>query len=127
MTTCRRYHFTPPTSFETAEGGWDVVQLILARRCAQYWWFTEPLIEGEALGVLSFSFTVASRDQWDCHRRAMWLAGSCYLALGLPETQVPEPTWETLPPHTNRGYNRAPNGGWRSLRASQQLGEARLS
>jgi len=57
---------------------------------------------------LSFSFTVSGRDRWWAHQRAMKLACDCYYALGLTERDVPEPDWEPLAPHTNRGYWRTP-------------------
>lgn len=107
MTTHRRYEFTVQGPWDHPEGH-ETVKIILQRRCKQYWWYHEPAINGEALGILSFSFVVSARDQWWCHRRAMNLAGACWLALGLPETQVPEPTWEVLPAHSNRGRFRTP-------------------
>jgi hypothetical protein len=107
MTTHRRYEFTVPGPWEHPEGH-DTVNVILQRRCKQYWWYNDPQVTGEALGILSFSFTVSARDQWWCHGRAMKLAGACFLALGLPETRVPDPVWHTLPAHSNRGRFRIP-------------------
>lgn|SRR5678815_115574 len=104
MTTHRRYTFTPGKL--AVEDDFETVRIILNRRCKQYWWFNDPELNGEALGIMSFSFTVSARDQWWCHRRAMKLAGACYLALGLSEARIPEPTWTTMPVHTNRGYHR---------------------
>ncbi len=102
MTTHRRYEFTVPGPWEHDEGH-DTVGIILKRRCKQYWWYNDPQVNGEALGILSFSFTVSGRDRWWVHRRAMKLAGACFLALGLSEAKVPDPSWENLPVHMNRG------------------------
>jgi hypothetical protein len=81
---------------------------VLQHACETYWWYNEPAVEGEPFSKLSFSFTVSARDQWWAHKRAMKLAINCYLALGYGEHAVPEPMWESLEPHTNRGRYRTP-------------------
>ena len=63
-------------------------------------------VTGEPFGVLNLCFTVTGRDQWWCHRRAQVLATNCFYAMGLDERAVPEPTWEKLTPHVNRGHSR---------------------
>lgn len=98
MSTTRRYLFRGPR----VGGAGAVVLERLQEACQLHHWYREPEIEGEPFGYLGFSFTVTGRDQWWCHRRAMDLAEKALWGL-LP---VPEPTWETLPPHSNRGRNR---------------------
>lgn len=105
MTTHRRYYFEDPGEWTT---GHDQVMTVLQRACEVCWWFNEPRVEGQPFDRLSFSFTVSARDQWWVHRRAMRLAKDCYIALGKGERKVPEPMWEPLAPHTNRGYWRTP-------------------
>lgn len=85
-----------------------MVAYVLDRACALNWWYDDPQVEGEAFNRLTFSFTVQARDRWWAHRRAMRLAVDCYYSMGMGEKHVPEPTWETLPPHTNRGRWRTP-------------------
>jgi hypothetical protein len=102
MTTHRRYSFVHPGP----QDGHDVVIRVLREACDTYWWYQEPHVEGQPFGRLSFSFTVSGRDQWWTHRRAMSLAVDCYYALGMDERKVPEPEWEALAPHTNRGRYR---------------------
>ncbi len=97
MTTHRRYQFTTALTKGHVEATtfiWDQV--------IRHWWFKDPLVSPE--GLLEFSFTVSARDQWWAHQRALGLAtGAVYAAGGL-DKDVPLPTWEKLPPHTNRGY-----------------------
>lgn len=104
MTTYRRYGFEHPGP----QGGHEHVQRILESACDRFWWYTTPEVGGQAVGRLWFSFMVAGRDQWWVHRRALSLAVDCYYALGMHEKDVPEPDWETLAPHTNRGHRRVP-------------------
>ena len=67
-----------------------------------------PRVDGQEYQRLSFSFTVSARDQWWAHRRAMRLAEACCVTIGLGVRKVPEPMWETLAPHDNRGRYRTP-------------------
>lgn len=106
MTTHRRYYFNPPG--EWTAGGHQKIQEMLQRACERFWWFNEPEVQGEPFGRLSFSVTVSGRDQWFVHTRAMRLAVDCFYAIGFNEKTVPEPMWETLEPHTNRGRYRIP-------------------
>lgn len=102
MTTHRRYYFTYPGAWE---GGRHLkVKAILETACMRHWWFTDPLVEGEPFNRMLFSFTVQARDQWFCHRRAMGLAERVCRVIKMKP--VPEPMWEVLPPHTNRGQLR---------------------
>lgn len=80
--------------------------MILTRQAARHWWYEDPTVDATAFGRLQFSFTVAGRDQWWVHHRAMWLASVAYVAAGLSTTQVPDPAWVPLPPHSNRGRTR---------------------
>jgi hypothetical protein len=105
MTCHRRYYFEHPK--EITEGH-DAVLRILRHACEACWWFNEPEVVGKGYNRLAFSFTVSARDQWWAHKRAMKLAGECYLALGGWEGSVPTPLWETLEPHMNRGRYRVP-------------------
>lgn len=108
MTTHRRYSFV----HREPQDGHAVVLGILQAACKAYWWYQEPHVEGQPFNRLSFSFTVQARDRWWAHRRAMRLAVDCYYALGMRESDVPEPDWEALAPHTNRGYRRSPSPGY---------------
>lgn len=105
MTTYRRYNFLHPGPRDT---GHDQVVRILTAACLHHHWYRDPSVEGLPFGRLSFSFTVAARDQWWAHQRALKLAVDCYYAMGLSEHDVPEPDWEALAPHTNRGHRRVP-------------------
>lgn len=108
MTTHRRYSFVHPV----AQGGHEVVARILQIACDQFWWYREPHVEGQPFNRLSFSFTVSGRDRWWANQRALKLAVDCYYALGMTEADVPDPDFEALAPHTNRGYSRlAATGG----------------
>lgn len=103
MTTHRRYYFTH-------EGQWpqeyEKLRDELGRQCARNWWYNNPEVLGEALGVLEWRVTVSGEDQWRVHKRAIALARTLYAVSGLRPESIPVPVWETLPPHTNRGYSR---------------------
>lgn len=99
MTCHRRYTFT----FPGGDAHTKVLQE-LERQCEQYWWYSEPCVRGQGLGVMQVEFQVAARDQWWAHTRAMKL-----MAAAVWPHEVPTPEWETLPPHTNRGYDRVRN------------------
>ena len=103
MTTHRRYAFVHPQ--ERLEGH-DVVLQVLERACERHWWFRDPEVSGLPFGRLAFEFTASGRDQWWTHHRALRLATDVYYALGMNEWDVPEPDWEPLAPHMNRGYGR---------------------
>lgn len=105
MSTHRRYYFEQPG--EWTAGGYATILGVLRHACETCWWFNEPKVEGEPFDRLSFSFTVSARDQWWAHRRAMKLANDCFMALGLSKKNIPEPMWEPLAPHTNRGHRRS--------------------
>jgi hypothetical protein len=107
MTTHRRYWFVHPGQSPSPEAHSKTLE-IMQRWCEKYWWYNEPKTEGEPFDRFSFSFTVTARDQWWVHRRAMKLAEACYYALGVPPSKIPDPLWEVLPPHTNRGRYRVP-------------------
>ena len=107
MTTHRRYYFIHPTPYDD-EQGHAAVLAHLQEACERHWWFNEPKVTGLAFGRLTFEFTSSARDQWWCHSRAMRLAGECYRKMGLKESQVPDPLWEPLEPHRNRGRYRIP-------------------
>lgn len=79
---------------------------VLERAVEAHWWYREPEVSGLPFARLVFSFTVSGRDQWWAHHRALKLATDCYYALGMDETDVPQPDWEPLAPHTNRGHWR---------------------
>ena len=106
MTTHRRYYFQ-------ANGvtGHEKVQRILDHQCEQHWWYNEPTVSGEDVNILAISFTVSARDQWFAHKRAMGLALTCFTAVGMGPKNMPEPIWESLAPHTNRGRFRIPAEG----------------
>ncbi len=96
MTCHRRYIFT-------FRGDVDFKRFLtgLQEACETSWWFTDPVVRGQGLGVLQAEFQVAARDQWWAHKRAMRLMES----VAWPLT-VPTPEWEALPPHENRGSYR---------------------
>jgi hypothetical protein len=79
---------------------------VLERWCERKWWYQEPEVEGFPFGRLVVTFTVSGRDQWWCHSRAMFMILKCYRAIHLKLADVPEPDWETLAPHDNRGSYR---------------------
>lgn len=106
MTCRRRYTFTYPGAWE--RGGYSRILDQLQKACDQHWWFTFPTVSGEEVGGLVFGFTVAGRDKWWVHHRAMELAVDCFYTVGLNESSVPFPEWEKLAPHTNRGRYRTP-------------------
>lgn len=107
MTTTRRYTFAYDGVWAHEEG-WDTVEAVLERRCGRHWWYRDPVVEGEPFQRLIFHVTVSARDKWFCHTRAMRLAGVVFMAMSLSPRLVPTPTWVALPPHANRGRNRAP-------------------
>jgi hypothetical protein len=105
MTCHRRYYFEHPEEITT---GHSKVMNMLQHACETDWWYNEPTVEGQPFNRLSFSFTVSARDQWWAHRRAMRLAEACYVSMGMSVRKVPEPMWESLEPHSNRGRYRTP-------------------
>lgn len=104
MTCHRRYTFLYPETWDL--GGYSKILARLQAACEEFWWFEEPVINGEEDMSLEFSFTVSARDGWWAHQRAMNLAVHCFYVMGLDEQYVPVPTWVKLPPHTNRGRYR---------------------
>lgn len=106
MTTHRRYYW----ELRLSEGH-DKVKRILDHQCEAHWWYNEPEVVGQEVGILAFSFTVSARDQWFAHKRAMGLALTCCRAVGVGPKTMPEPIWEPLAPHTNRGRFRVPAEG----------------
>ncbi len=105
MTTHRRYVFDHP---DGRPEGHETVRQVLETACEKFWWFRDPEVSGLPFNRLTFEFTVSGRDGWWCHRRAMDLAVDAFYALGMSERDVPEPDWEPLAPHTNRGRWRVP-------------------
>lgn len=105
MTTHRRYYFVHDGRWEVPDG-WGLILDELTRQCERNWWYNNPQVLGEPLGLLEFRFTASGEDQWRAHKRAMALAETCYRICGLGLSEVPEPIWEPLPPHSNRGYSR---------------------
>ena len=99
MTTHRRYYFEKATP-----AGHDKVLSMLQHACESYWWFNEPEVSGAEYGVLAFAFTVSARDQWWAHDRAMGLAERAFRAVGVAVREMPDPIWEPLAPHNNRGH-----------------------
>ena len=72
----------------------------LERACEDSWWFSGPAVFfSQEEWVVTFH--VCARDQWWAHSRAMKLMEASLYKLKVP---TPVPVWETLPPHTNRGY-----------------------
>ena len=106
MSTHRRYVFEHPKPWTT--GNYDLIRRTLQHACERHWWFNEGEVQGEPYGRLIIAFTVSARDQWWAHKRAMKLAIDCYYAAGMSEKDVPQPMWESLSPHTNRGRYRIP-------------------
>ena len=103
MTTHRRYVFQTKRP-----EGHDDARRILLHACERFWWYNDAEVNGAPYGILSLEFTVSGRDQWWCHKRAMRLATDAFYAIGLREKDLPEPMWETLAPHSNRGRYRIP-------------------
>lgn len=104
MTTHRRYFFQHPGEY--VDGNHEQILNLLRNMCERHWWYNDAEVTGAPFNRLTFSFSVAGRDQWWCHRRAMWLAARVYESLGKTESKVPTPMWENLPPHENRGRYR---------------------
>lgn len=107
MTTHRRYTFRHPGQWNGQPDAWGRVLTVLEAACEARWWFQDPEVAGEPFGLLAFSVTVSGRDQWFAHKRVLALAVDCYYSVGLREEQVPDPAWEPLEPHTNRGRYRS--------------------
>lgn len=105
MPTHRRYYFIHNGPW-TVPDGHRIVLDELTRQCIRNWWYNNPEIMGEPLGLLEFRVNVSGEDQWRVHKRAMALAETCYHLCGLGPDQVPVPVWEPLPPHMNRGFSR---------------------
>ncbi len=105
MTTHRRYCFTHIGQHEPKV--YSKALEVLERWVERRWWYTEPEVEGAPFGRLVLTFTVAARDQWWCHSRALWLAGRVYKAIKLHRNEWPVPLWENLAPHENRGRRRS--------------------
>lgn len=105
MPTHRRYYFVHEGPWRVPEG-WDRIRDELETQCTRNWWYNNPEVLGEPLGLMEFRFTASGEDQWKAHKRAMALAVTCYHLCGLGPDQVPVPIWETLEPHTNRGFSR---------------------
>lgn len=103
MTTHRRYYFEQPKA-----QGHDRALDLLQHACETWWWFNEPEVGGQDFGLLTFSFTVSARDQWWAHTRAMQLAQRVFQAVGVGIKDMPDPIWEPLAPHDNRGRFRVP-------------------
>jgi hypothetical protein len=82
------------------------VKAILETACMRQWWYTDPMVEGEPYNRMTFAFTVSARDQWWCHRRAIKLAARVCAVINMKP--MPEPIWQALPPHMNRGQLRVP-------------------
>jgi hypothetical protein len=105
VTTHRRYYFVHEGPW-TVPGGHARILEELQDQCNRNWWYNNPEVHGEALGLLEFRVTVSGEEQWRVHKRAMALAITCYHICGLGPDLVPTPMWEPLPPHSNRGYSR---------------------
>jgi hypothetical protein len=105
MPTHRRYYFVHDGPWPVP-GGHEKVLTELQDQCNRNWWYNNPEVHGEPVGVLEFRVTVSGEDQWRVHKRAMGLAETVYHRCGLTPDQIPTPMWEPLPPHTNRGYSR---------------------
>jgi hypothetical protein len=98
MTAHRQYHFDLTGSQDV-----EAIQAHLKARCEQFWWYTDPYVQTQDPGI-GFGFTVAARDQWWCHRRAIFLATEVCEVLRLSLGSMSVPVWTALAPHTNRGY-----------------------
>lgn len=95
MTCHRKYTF----EFQATPSGFNRSRVMgkLEAACEAKWWFNSPTVEvGDLMTV---TIQVVGRDQWWAHRRVMDL-------MDMVGYDVPIPTWETLPPHRNRGYSR---------------------
>lgn len=97
MTTTRYYEFQCPVE------GAERALLALEYQCERYSWYTDPHVETRDPGF-SFGFTVAARDQWWCHSRAMKLAMAVCEVLQISPRTLPIPDWSSPEPHHNRGY-----------------------
>lgn len=117
MTTWRRYYWEHPGT--ELEGKHEKVVARLQAACERAAWFLDPQVGGAGFDKLTFEYTVTGRDQWFVHKRAMELAAEVFYMLGIRENKIPEPLWEPLEPHTNRGHRRVsptapstPGGGY---------------
>jgi len=97
VTTTRFYEYQCPT------GNPERALLALKHQCQQYPWYTNPHVETHDPGF-SFGFTVAARDQWWCHSRAMKLALVVCEVLRISPSILSIPEWTSPEPHHNRGY-----------------------
>jgi hypothetical protein len=101
MTCRRKYVFTFPV-----EVGHAHMRTQLYKACQDHWWYSEPEVRGNGLGVLQVEFNVAARDQWWAHKRAIRLVELAFHGLGI-DIPIPTPEWYPLPPHENRGSYRS--------------------
>lgn len=106
MTTHRRYCFTYAGKYPA--NAHEKTREVLERWCERRWWYNEPEVEGFPFDRLVLSVTVSARDQWWCHRRAIFIAMKCWRAIHLRSQDLPVPLWEPLEPHDNRGHKRVP-------------------
>ena len=97
MTTTRLY------TFQASTGDPERALRFLEHQCGRFWWYQDPWVKTQDPGI-SFGFTVAARDQWWCHVRAMKLATGVCEALRLSTAVLSVPVWKAGPPHSNRGY-----------------------
>lgn len=67
--------------------------------------FSNPKVTGSLLGILQFSVTISSKDQWRCSWRARKLLADVQLGADIPLRLVSEVSVLRLPPHQhpNRG------------------------
>lgn len=105
MTTTRLLSFQHPGSWDRPEG-YERARAVLKDAQRRCWWYRKTSVEGEPFQRLIINMVVSGRDQWWCYRRAMKLAVDCYVSMGLRATDVPDPVWEPLEPHMNRGRYR---------------------
>ena len=101
MTSRREYVFVSPTGAEFAA---EIDAAFRQHQDARPW-LTDHLVTAEDDGGLIISFKAIGREQWDTHRRAMKMI-TTVLWPYREQLPVPVPTWDTLPPHMNRGHQR---------------------
>lgn len=101
----RRYtwEYRPEVS-STAQKLSDQVADVLGEFCESWpQFYSDAEVDGWGFGVVRFSLTVYSRDQWWVGRRALRVLSAVRVFTKIPVTQINLVSVNRLPPHDHRG------------------------